>query len=61
MGADEKAAKEWMPKEIAGIPKLRCRRIRIIRDYSRFDRREAPQYYDDVPAREDGGSRGRTS
>jgi heme-degrading monooxygenase HmoA len=27
----------------------RLRRIRVIRDYGMFDRREAPQYYPDVP------------
>jgi heme-degrading monooxygenase HmoA len=27
----------------------RLRRVRIIRDYGMFDRREAPQYYPDVP------------
>ena len=28
---------------------LRLRRIRVVRDYGMFDRREAPQYYPDVP------------
>jgi heme-degrading monooxygenase HmoA len=28
---------------------VRVRRVRIIRDYGMFDRREAPQYYPDVP------------
>jgi len=27
----------------------RCRRIRIVRDYGMYDRREAPQYYPDAP------------
>jgi hypothetical protein len=27
----------------------RVRHIRIVRDYGMFDRREAPQYYPDVP------------
>lgn len=31
----------------------RVRRVRVVRDYGMFDRREAPQYYPDVPA---GGS-----
>ena len=30
----------------------RLRRVRVVRDYSMFDRREAPQYYDDVKGRE---------
>jgi len=29
----------------------RLRRVRIIRDYGMYDRREAPQYYPDVPTR----------
>jgi len=28
---------------------LRIRRVRVVRDYGMFDRREAPQYYTDVP------------
>ncbi|GHO88516.1 hypothetical protein KSZ_65220 [Dictyobacter formicarum] len=28
--------------------RARLRRVRIVRDYSMFDRREAPQYYPDV-------------
>jgi heme-degrading monooxygenase HmoA len=32
------------------LPKdARSRRLRIVRDYSMFDRREAPQYYPEVP------------
>ena len=27
---------------------MRMRRVRVIRDYGMFDRREAPQYYPDV-------------
>jgi hypothetical protein len=30
----------------------RLRRVRIIRDYGMFDRREAPQYYPDAKGRE---------
>lgn len=29
----------------------RLRRVRVVRDYGMFDRREAPQYYPDVKAR----------
>jgi heme-degrading monooxygenase HmoA len=42
------AAGSWSPGMIDGIEKLRHRRIRIVRDYGRFDRREAPQFYPDV-------------
>jgi hypothetical protein len=30
----------------------RLRRVRIVRDYGMFDRREAPQYYPEVARRE---------
>ena len=34
----------------------RLRRVRVVRDYGMYDRREAPQYYADVPrARENAG------
>jgi heme-degrading monooxygenase HmoA len=49
---DAKAAALWTPKNIDGIEKLRHRRVRVVRDYGRFDRREAPQYYRDVGGRE---------
>src|ERR1700742_4016891 len=40
---DAKAADSWTPKMIDGIESLRHRKIRVVRDYGRFDRREAPQ------------------
>jgi heme-degrading monooxygenase HmoA len=46
------AASRWMPNRIDGIEKLRHRCVRVIRDYGRFDRREAPQFYADVKGRE---------
>jgi heme-degrading monooxygenase HmoA len=42
------AADSWMPKKIDGIESLRHRKVRVVRDYGRFDRREAPQFYPDV-------------
>lgn len=45
---DGKAADAWSPGKIDGIEKLRHRKVRVIRDYGRFDRREAPQFYPDV-------------
>ena len=45
---DARAADAFEPKEIDGIDKLRHRKIRVVRDYGRFDRREAPQFYPDV-------------
>src|SRR5262249_14865315 len=49
---DAEAASRWSPKKIDGVESLRHRRIRVVRDYGRFDRREAPQYYADVKGRE---------
>ena len=49
---DPSAAETWSPRKIEGIEQLRHRKIRVIRDYGRFDRREAPQYYPDVSGRE---------
>jgi heme-degrading monooxygenase HmoA len=46
------AASAWLPKRMEGIEKLRHRRIRVVRDYGRFDRREAPQFYPDVKGAE---------
>lgn len=49
---DPKAAEAWTPRKIDGIEKLRHRKVRVVRDYGRFDRREAPQFYADVKGRE---------
>jgi heme-degrading monooxygenase HmoA len=46
------AAGTWSPRKIDGVEQLRHRRIRIVRDYGRFDRREAPQFYPDVKGAE---------
>jgi len=43
---DADAGRAWLPGPTG--QKIRHRRIRIVRDYGRFDRREAPQYYADV-------------
>jgi heme-degrading monooxygenase HmoA len=39
------AAASWAPAAAEGVRALRHRRIRIVRDYGMFDRREAPQFY----------------
>ena len=49
---DPKAADAWLPRKIDGIQTLRHRKVRVVRDYGRFDRREAPQFYPDVKERE---------
>jgi heme-degrading monooxygenase HmoA len=41
-------AAAWTPTSYAGVAQLRHRRLRNIRDYGMFERREAPQYYPDV-------------
>lgn len=46
------AANAWSPKKADGIGQLRHRRIRVVRDYGRFDRREAPQFYPDIKGAE---------
>jgi heme-degrading monooxygenase HmoA len=49
---DADTADTWKPVHPAGAGTMRHRRVRIIRDYGMFDRREAPQYYRAVePAR----------
>jgi heme-degrading monooxygenase HmoA len=45
---DTNAGTAWSPEKNAGIEKLRHRKVRVVRDYGRFDRREAPQFYPDV-------------
>jgi heme-degrading monooxygenase HmoA len=45
---DVEIAKLWSSRKIDGIQALRQRSVRIVREYGRFDRREAPQFYPDV-------------
>jgi heme-degrading monooxygenase HmoA len=45
---DPKAANAWSPRKIDALETLRHRKIRVVRDYGRFDRREAPQFYPDI-------------
>jgi heme-degrading monooxygenase HmoA len=46
--AEPDAASAFRPAAIAEVWLVRHRRVRIIRDYGMFDRRETPQYYPDV-------------
>jgi heme-degrading monooxygenase HmoA len=48
---DAAAAENWLPHKADGVSDLRHRKVRVIRDYGRFDRREAPQYYPDAQGR----------
>lgn len=43
------SASRWKPAPSLPAESVRHRCIRIVRDYSMFDRREAPQYYRPVP------------
>jgi len=45
---DADAASAWEPDSTTESP--RHRHVRIIRDYGMFDRREAPQFYPDIPS-----------
>ena len=45
---DAAAGSRWTPVKARGIQSLRHRRIRIVRDYGMFDRREAPQFHPDA-------------
>jgi heme-degrading monooxygenase HmoA len=45
---DPQAADGWRPRKTDRVEELRHRKIRVVRDYGRFDRREAPQFYPDV-------------
>ena len=38
----------WAPHKLPGAAELRHRRVRNVRDYGMFERREAAQYYPDV-------------
>jgi heme-degrading monooxygenase HmoA len=41
-------AEAWTPATFAGVAKMRHRRLRNVRDYGMFERRDAPQYYPEV-------------
>jgi heme-degrading monooxygenase HmoA len=49
---DAAAANRWMPLRTKDVRTLRHRKVRIVRDYGMFDRREAPQFYPDAKGRE---------
>jgi heme-degrading monooxygenase HmoA len=46
--SEPSAEVRWTPKTTARIKASRHRKIRIVRDYGMFDRRESPQFYPDV-------------
>jgi heme-degrading monooxygenase HmoA len=48
----DRAAAEAFRAGLAKSDDIRVRQIRVIRDYAKYDRREAPQYYPDAGGRE---------
>jgi heme-degrading monooxygenase HmoA len=50
--SDAVAANRWLPVRTNDLRTLRHRKIRIVRDYGMFDRREAAQFYPDAKGRE---------
>lgn len=50
---DADAADAWRVPNLPGLT-LRHRRVRVIRDYGMFDRREAPQFYPSAPGAKTG-------
>jgi len=49
---DLPAARSWSPGLFRGVKEIRHRIVRVVREYGMYDRREAPQYYPDVPRAE---------
>jgi heme-degrading monooxygenase HmoA len=49
MSWHERTAAEAFERQVRVPEGARLRRVRVVRDYGMFDRREAPQYYRDVP------------
>lgn len=46
------ATAEAFGRTVPSSDDRRLRRVRVVRDYGMFDRREAPQYYPDVPRKD---------
>jgi heme-degrading monooxygenase HmoA len=49
---DASSAGGWVPEKTLRSQRLRHRRVRIVRDYGMFDRREAPQFFSDAKGHE---------
>jgi heme-degrading monooxygenase HmoA len=49
------AGARWAPRMFDGVEALRHRRVRVVRDYGMFDRRETPQFYPAVDRPAPGG------
>jgi heme-degrading monooxygenase HmoA len=50
--SNAQAGKDWTPTKAERLLTLRHRKIRIVRDYGMFDRREAPQFFPDAQGRD---------
>ena len=48
---DGAAASAWAPAQRIANASVRHRRVRVVRDYGMFDRREAPQYFEPAQVR----------
>lgn len=56
---DKEAGKSWQPVKPENAASVRQRSVRVVRDYAKYDRREAPQFYPDAAGRETLHSRGK--
>jgi heme-degrading monooxygenase HmoA len=52
---DRRSAEQFAPRLAADIGTIRHRAVRVVRDYSMFDRRESPQYYPAIQEGRTGG------
>jgi heme-degrading monooxygenase HmoA len=46
--ASAESSARWAPNDFAGVAQLRHRRVRNVRDYGKFERNEAAQYFPEV-------------
>jgi heme-degrading monooxygenase HmoA len=49
---DKERGRAWTPLKPEKAASLRQRSVRVVRDYAKYDRREAPQFYPDAQGRE---------
>jgi heme-degrading monooxygenase HmoA len=48
---DKEAGRAWHPETPEKAASVRQRSVRVVRDYAKYDRREAPQFYPDAAGR----------
>jgi len=49
---EKKHGTDWQPSTPEKAASVRQRSVRVVRDYAKYDRREAPQFYPDASGRE---------